>query len=196
MSVNVLFWLHKKSLPTSANDKCFCAPAIRFGRMPQAEKLKLKAESKMVDKEVKSPMLADHKILIRQIHEAYMKNFNMNKAKARLILTGKTSKMVKDVMKPRTNVDLFCYMSVLSTTPNPSSVFLSSLSSFTTWRRSSWLRRLYWPTWKTGTVRIQRAAIRLRKWFTLGGMRSYSRGRPRPDSSTAARVRRWRRSPS
>ncbi len=64
--------------------------------MPQAEKLKLKAESKMVEKEVASPMLADHKILIRQIHEAYMKNFNMNKAKARLILTGKTSKPVKE----------------------------------------------------------------------------------------------------
>ncbi|XP_071780574.2 peroxisome proliferator-activated receptor alpha a [Centroberyx gerrardi] len=66
--------------------------AIRFGRMPQSEKLKLKAESQMGDSEVASPMLADHKILVRQIHEAYMKNFNMNKAKARLILTGKTSK--------------------------------------------------------------------------------------------------------
>lgn len=67
--------------------------------MPQAEKLKLKAESKMVEKEEASPMLADHKILVRQIHEAYMKNFNMNKAKARLILTGKTSKQVKDKNK-------------------------------------------------------------------------------------------------
>ncbi|XP_058481375.1 peroxisome proliferator-activated receptor alpha-like [Solea solea] len=66
--------------------------AIRFGRMPQAEKLKLKAESKMVEKGQESPMLADHKILVRQIHDAYMKNFNMNKAKARLVLTGKTSK--------------------------------------------------------------------------------------------------------
>ncbi|XP_029350930.1 peroxisome proliferator-activated receptor alpha a isoform X2 [Echeneis naucrates] len=65
--------------------------AIRFGRMPQAEKLKLKAESKMVEKEVESPMLANHKTLVKQIHEAYMKNFSMNKAKARLILTGKTS---------------------------------------------------------------------------------------------------------
>lgn len=65
--------------------------AIRFGRMPQAEKLKLKEESKMVEKEVESPMKADHKMLVRQIHEAYMRNFNMNKAKARLILTGKTS---------------------------------------------------------------------------------------------------------
>uniref|UniRef100_H3CW59 Peroxisome proliferator-activated receptor alpha n=1 Tax=Tetraodon nigroviridis TaxID=99883 RepID=H3CW59_TETNG len=66
--------------------------AIRFGRMPQAEKLKLKAENKMVEKETASPMPADHRVLIRQIHDAYMKNFNMNKAKARLILTGKTSK--------------------------------------------------------------------------------------------------------
>ncbi|KAG7240685.1 hypothetical protein INR49_026574 [Caranx melampygus] len=66
--------------------------AIRFGRMPQAEKLKLKAESKMVEKEVESPTLANHKTLVRQIHEAYMKNFSMNKAKAKLILTGKTGK--------------------------------------------------------------------------------------------------------
>ncbi|KAF7653221.1 hypothetical protein LDENG_00086040 [Lucifuga dentata] len=66
--------------------------AIRFGRMTQAEKLKLKAESQKEERGVTVPMLADHKILIRQIHEAYMKHFNMNKAKARLILTGKTSK--------------------------------------------------------------------------------------------------------
>nr|XP_057934624.1 peroxisome proliferator-activated receptor alpha-like isoform X2 [Doryrhamphus excisus] len=67
--------------------------AIRFGRMPQAEKMKLKAESKMVEKKKEaSPILSDHKSLIGCIHEAYMKNFNMNKAKARLILTGKTSK--------------------------------------------------------------------------------------------------------
>lgn len=73
----------------------FYVPAIRFGRMPQAEKLKLKEESKVVEKEVEGPMEADHKILVRQIHKAYMKNFNMSKAKARLILTGKTSKPVK-----------------------------------------------------------------------------------------------------
>lgn len=64
--------------------------------MPQAEKLKLKAKNKMVEKEMESPVPSDHKVLIRQIHEAYMKNFNMNKAKARLILTGKTSKPVKE----------------------------------------------------------------------------------------------------
>ncbi|XP_035604352.1 peroxisome proliferator-activated receptor alpha a [Oncorhynchus keta] len=32
---------------------------------------------------------AGHKTLVRQIHKAYMKNFNMNKAKAQIILTSK-----------------------------------------------------------------------------------------------------------
>lgn len=116
---------------------CLCAPpAIRFGRMPQAEKLKLKAESKMVEKEVASPMLADHKVLVRQIHEAYMKNFNMNKAKARLILTGKTSTQV-ETKKPREAETLFrvLTLSLVLLLSSP-----SSLSSFTTWRRSSWPR--------------------------------------------------------
>uniref|UniRef100_A0AAQ6AFB9 Peroxisome proliferator-activated receptor alpha n=1 Tax=Amphiprion ocellaris TaxID=80972 RepID=A0AAQ6AFB9_AMPOC len=65
--------------------------AIRFGRMPQSEKLKLKAEMVTGDREVEDPQLADQKTLARQIYEAYLKNFNMNKAKARTILTGKTS---------------------------------------------------------------------------------------------------------
>lgn len=64
--------------------------------MPQAEKLKLKEESKVVETEEEDPVKADHKILVRQIHEAYIKNFNMNKAKARLILTGKTSQPVNE----------------------------------------------------------------------------------------------------
>uniref|UniRef100_A0A3Q3H2X9 Peroxisome proliferator-activated receptor alpha a n=1 Tax=Labrus bergylta TaxID=56723 RepID=A0A3Q3H2X9_9LABR len=72
------------SVGMSHNGKVFNTEAL--------EKLKLKAESKVVEKEVANPLLADHKILVRQIHEAYMKNFSMNKAKARLILTGKTSK--------------------------------------------------------------------------------------------------------
>ncbi|XP_077357167.1 peroxisome proliferator-activated receptor alpha-like isoform X2 [Festucalex cinctus] len=70
--------------------------AIRFGRMPQAEKMKLKAQSKMVAKKKEevaaSPTLSGHKLLTGRIQQAYMKNFNMNKAKARLILAGKTSK--------------------------------------------------------------------------------------------------------
>ncbi|XP_049616843.1 peroxisome proliferator-activated receptor alpha a isoform X1 [Syngnathus scovelli] len=70
--------------------------AIRFGRMPQAEKIKLKAESKMAEKKKEAtPALSDHRVLVGRIHRAYMKNFNMNKAKARLILTGKSSEPVK-----------------------------------------------------------------------------------------------------
>ncbi|KAM6937577.1 peroxisome proliferator-activated receptor alpha b isoform 1-T2 [Xenentodon cancila] len=65
--------------------------AIRFGRMPQSEKLKLKAEMVTGEREVEDPHLADQKTLAKQIYEAYLKNFNMNKAKARTILTGKTS---------------------------------------------------------------------------------------------------------
>lgn len=104
--------------------------------MPQAEKLKLKEESKMVEKEVESPLMSDHKFLVRQIHDAYMKNFNMNKAKARLILTGKTSKPVKGKIKFE---NILCSISLPSASPTDS-VFPSSLSSSTTWRRSSWRR--------------------------------------------------------
>lgn len=63
--------------------------AIRFGRMPQAEKLKLKRVTSAREREEQQQ--SDHRVLITQIHRAYMRNFNMNKAKARLILTGKTS---------------------------------------------------------------------------------------------------------
>lgn len=120
--------------------------AIRFGRMPQAEKLKLKAESRRVEKEEMSPMLADHKILVRQIHEAYMKNFNMNKAKARLILTGKTSKPVtekiKTEKKQRKRFKRRLYVVSSPTNILSSCRFPSSPLSFTTWRRSSWQRGL------------------------------------------------------
>lgn len=91
---------HKCKIQKKNRNKCqFCRfnkclsvgmshNAIRFGRMPQAEKLKLKGECKVMERE--EPQRSDHKVLITQIHRAYMKNFNMNKAKARLILTGKT----------------------------------------------------------------------------------------------------------
>ncbi|TRY76043.1 hypothetical protein DNTS_031952 [Danionella cerebrum] len=61
--------------------------AIRFGRMPQSEKLRLKASILTSDGEQEDPQ----KTLARRIHEAYERNFNMNKSKARSILTGKTS---------------------------------------------------------------------------------------------------------
>ncbi|KTF90848.1 hypothetical protein cypCar_00042724, partial [Cyprinus carpio] len=65
--------------------------AIRFGRMPQSEKLRLKVEILTGEREIEDPQLADQKTLAKQIYEAYLKNFNMNKSKARTILTGKTS---------------------------------------------------------------------------------------------------------
>lgn len=74
---------------------CPLSTAIRFGRMPQSEKLKLKAEMVTGEREVEDPQLADQKTLAKQIYEAYLKNFNMNKAKARTILTGKTSNPVR-----------------------------------------------------------------------------------------------------
>lgn len=64
--------------------------------MPQAEKLKLKAESSRVEAAEAGPMPADHRILVRQIHQAYVRNFSMNKAKARLILAGKSGKPVNE----------------------------------------------------------------------------------------------------
>lgn len=63
--------------------------------MPQSEKLKLKAEMVTGERDVDDPQGADQKTLARQIYEAYLKNFNMNKAKARSILSGKTSTPVR-----------------------------------------------------------------------------------------------------
>lgn len=68
--------------------------AIRFGRMPQSEKLKLKSDLVTGDKDMEDLGLAEQKSLARQIYEAYLKNFNMNKAKARTILSSKTSTTV------------------------------------------------------------------------------------------------------
>ncbi|XP_060759203.1 peroxisome proliferator-activated receptor alpha a isoform X3 [Neoarius graeffei] len=65
--------------------------AIRFGRMPQSEKLKLRAELQIPEKEERKTQLDDWKTLASQIHEAYLKQFHLNKAKARGFLTGKTS---------------------------------------------------------------------------------------------------------
>ncbi|XP_059402084.1 peroxisome proliferator-activated receptor alpha-like [Carassius carassius] len=49
--------------------------AIRFGRMPQSEKLRLKAEILTGEREIEDPQLADQKTLAKQIYEAYLKNF-------------------------------------------------------------------------------------------------------------------------
>ncbi|XP_062839667.1 peroxisome proliferator-activated receptor alpha isoform X1 [Anolis carolinensis] len=65
--------------------------AIRFGRMPRSEKAKLKAEVLIGEHCRENSEVADLKSLAKRIYEAYLKNFNMNKVKARLILAGKTS---------------------------------------------------------------------------------------------------------
>lgn len=67
----------------------FPFPAIRFGRMPQAEKEKLLAEFSS-DMEHMHPEAADLRALARHLYEAYLKYFPLTKAKARAILSGKS----------------------------------------------------------------------------------------------------------
>ncbi|XP_016410370.1 peroxisome proliferator-activated receptor gamma-like [Sinocyclocheilus rhinocerous] len=64
--------------------------AIRFGRMPQAEKEKLLAEFSS-DVDHIHPESADLRALARHLYESYLKYFPLTKAKARAILSGKTS---------------------------------------------------------------------------------------------------------
>lgn len=71
--------------------------AIRFGRMPQAEKEKLLAEFSS-DVEHMHPEAADLRALARHLYEAYLKYFPLTKAKARAILSGKTGDNVPFVI--------------------------------------------------------------------------------------------------
>uniref|UniRef100_A0A3Q3ACA3 Peroxisome proliferator-activated receptor gamma n=1 Tax=Kryptolebias marmoratus TaxID=37003 RepID=A0A3Q3ACA3_KRYMA len=71
--------------------------AIRFGRMPQAEKEKLLAEFSS-DMEHLHPEAADLRALARHLYEAYLKYFPLTKAKARAILSGKTGEKVPFVI--------------------------------------------------------------------------------------------------
>ncbi|XP_016884328.1 peroxisome proliferator-activated receptor alpha isoform X2 [Homo sapiens] len=70
---------------------CHTTVAIRFGRMPRSEKAKLKAEILTCEHDIEDSETADLKSLAKRIYEAYLKNFNMNKVKARVILSGKAS---------------------------------------------------------------------------------------------------------
>ncbi|XP_018425827.1 PREDICTED: peroxisome proliferator-activated receptor alpha isoform X1 [Nanorana parkeri] len=65
--------------------------AIRFGRMPRSEKAKLTAEILTSEQDIKDSHIADLLSLAKLLYDAYQKNFNMNKLKARAILTGKGS---------------------------------------------------------------------------------------------------------
>ncbi|XP_067913197.1 peroxisome proliferator-activated receptor delta-like [Heterodontus francisci] len=66
--------------------------AIRFGRMPEAEKKKLVAGLLASEATVQNPLIADLKSLAKHVYDAYLKNFNMTKKKARDILSGKATK--------------------------------------------------------------------------------------------------------
>lgn len=59
--------------------------------MPRSEKAKLKAEILTCEHDLENSETADLKSLAKRIYEAYLKNFNMNKVKARVILAGKAS---------------------------------------------------------------------------------------------------------
>lgn len=65
--------------------------AIRYGRMPEAEKRKLVAGLLAGEECGQSPGAADLKSLAKRVNNAYLKNLSMTKKKARSILTGKTS---------------------------------------------------------------------------------------------------------
>ncbi|XP_062924229.1 peroxisome proliferator-activated receptor gamma [Mobula hypostoma] len=63
--------------------------AIRFGRMPQAEKEKLLAEISS-DTDQLNSVSADLRALAKHMFESYMKSFPITKAKSRAIMAGKT----------------------------------------------------------------------------------------------------------
>lgn len=64
--------------------------AIRYGRMPEAERKKLVAGLLAEELNLK-PGGSDLKTLAKQVNTAYLKNLSMTKKRARSILTGKTS---------------------------------------------------------------------------------------------------------
>uniref|UniRef100_A0A8C5H8R7 Peroxisome proliferator-activated receptor beta n=1 Tax=Gouania willdenowi TaxID=441366 RepID=A0A8C5H8R7_GOUWI len=65
--------------------------AIRYGRMPEAERKKLVAGLIAEELNVSKPGGSDLKTLAKQVNTAYLKNLSMTKKRARSILTGKTS---------------------------------------------------------------------------------------------------------
>ncbi|KAM9855705.1 peroxisome proliferator-activated receptor delta b [Aulostomus maculatus] len=65
--------------------------AIRYGRMPEAERKKLVAGLLAEELTLSKPGGSDLKTLAKQVNTAYLKNLSMTKKRARSILTGKTS---------------------------------------------------------------------------------------------------------
>lgn len=82
---------HNRDQLGAVYDCClFFLSAIRFGRMPQAEKEKLLAEISS-DIDQLNPESADLRALAKLLYDSYIKSFPLTKAKARAILTGKTT---------------------------------------------------------------------------------------------------------
>lgn len=88
-------FVYEKCSELNCISSCVLLSAIRFGRIPQSEKQRLKAEQDVSGKEEHKCQQPDMRSLARQMHEAYLKHFHMNKAKARVFLTGKTSTPVR-----------------------------------------------------------------------------------------------------
>ncbi|XP_051281137.1 peroxisome proliferator-activated receptor delta b [Dicentrarchus labrax] len=65
--------------------------AIRYGRMPEAERKKLVAGLLAEEQNHGKPGGSDLKTLAKQVNTAYLKNLSMTKKRARSILMGKTS---------------------------------------------------------------------------------------------------------
>ncbi|XP_023283391.1 peroxisome proliferator-activated receptor delta [Seriola lalandi dorsalis] len=65
--------------------------AIRYGRMPEAERKKLVAGLLAEELNLGKPGGSDLKTLAKQVNTAYLKNLSMTKKRARSILSGKTS---------------------------------------------------------------------------------------------------------
>ncbi|XP_034028206.1 peroxisome proliferator-activated receptor delta b [Thalassophryne amazonica] len=65
--------------------------AIRYGRMPEAERKKLVAGLLAEELNLCKPGGSDLKSLAKQVNTAYLKNLSMTKKRARSILMGKTS---------------------------------------------------------------------------------------------------------
>lgn len=66
--------------------------------MPRSEKAKLTAEILTSEQDIKDSQMADLLSLAKLLYDAYQKNFNMNKLKARAILTGKGSNPVSPLL--------------------------------------------------------------------------------------------------
>ncbi|XP_053706450.1 peroxisome proliferator-activated receptor delta b isoform X2 [Synchiropus splendidus] len=65
--------------------------AIRYGRMPEAERKKLVAGLLAEERTLGKPGGSDLKTLAKQVNAAYLKNLSMTKRRARSILSGKTN---------------------------------------------------------------------------------------------------------